>query len=63
MGRFYKEYLRDMSYKNASSKVERRYSMGGDWTGGREDITGMGMTHLTDGSLISPYNPQYVPGV
>jgi len=37
--------------------------MGGDWTGGREDITGMGMAHLTDGSLISPYNPQYVPGV
>ena len=34
MGRFYKEYLRDMSYKNASSKVERRYSLGGDWTGG-----------------------------
>lgn len=63
MGRFYDEYLRDMSYKNASKKVERRYSMGGDWTGGREDITGMGMTHLTKGTIISPHNPQYVPGV
>jgi len=49
-----------MKFGGATRKM---YRAGGDWTGGREDITGMGMTHLTNGSVISPYNPQYIPGV
>jgi len=63
MAKFYDEYLRDMSYKEASRTVEKRFELGGQWTGGRESISGMPMQHELNGSGISPMNPQYIPGM
>ena len=64
MAKFYDEYLRDMSYKEASRTVEKRFELGGKWTGGTEPLfAGQVRQHDLNGSAISPMNPQYVPGM